>query len=158
MSPSFETNHGKQNFEAGWTAYVKPPLNFPPTDVPPDMYWNPREGDWRTYTTVVNDIQDKGWPKIELSVFSLASNVYDQITNQYVALSPDEQPYACWDPRRGKWMSVAKRQITPNPEPTPISKAAALDEVQAAVHNLFKKDFIRLDALNKIRNLLDAER
>jgi len=148
----FETSSARQKFEEGWSKYVKQAFSLTP--VPLDVYWNPRAPGWFTYTSAANDIQDKGWPKIDLSGFLVPSSVYDQITDQYLTLTSTAQPFACWDPRRGQWMSVASRK-----PPTPDKgKAAALDAVQKAVTKLFNDGFIRQDTLREITNLINNER
>jgi hypothetical protein len=153
----FQTSSARKKFEDGWDDYVKPRFTFPQTPVPLDVYWNPRAPGWFTYSSAAHDIQDKGWPKIDLSGFLVPSSVYDQITDQYLTLTSTAQPYACWDPRRGQWMSVASRKPLSSPSPSD-EKAAALDAVQKAVTKLFHDRFIRQVTLQEITKLLNSER
>jgi len=105
----------KDRFVKGWETYVRPPFSVPPKQSPADFYWNPRAGVWYAYPTSTHDVQDKSWPKTDISrtdtvgVLDNPGKTFEQITDQYMALPVAEQWLACWDPRRAQWMAVRLR-------------------------------------------------
>jgi hypothetical protein len=146
--PSF-----KSRFAAGWPKYVKPPLGYPQPTLPQDMYWNPRAGDWFSYTTRDNDVQDRGWPRTDLTGYVVsADTTFDYITPQYLGLPHDEQPFACWDPRRGQWMYVAKR-----PTPGKDDRAKALTAFLASANTLHESGYIGVHTLAQIQDAIHNE-
>lgn len=150
----------RQRFEAGWTKYVKPELSFPPVQIPIDVYWDPRKCGWYTYPTNLNDVQDKGWPKVDLSGFLVVpGTTYDHITDQYGTLPHDQQPAACWDPRRAQWMYVWTRgaSLAPSPPRSQSEKDAALRKVIAEVDGLYQQGYIGAHVKDEIEALIHGE-
>jgi hypothetical protein len=144
----------KQNFVAGWTKYVKPAFSFPPQAAPPDMYWDPRKGGWYLYPTSTNDVEDKGWPKTDISgVFVVPETTFDHITDQYMALPPAEQPFACWDPRRGQWLAVKGRTAGGATN----GKHAALNELIHQVEAVHQKGYLSWGSTETIRHTITNE-
>jgi hypothetical protein len=139
----------KQIFVDGWSRYVKPGPTWPPAPAPPEYYWNPRTGNWYKYPTSLNKIEDKGWPQVDLS-FAFAGTTYDQITTQYQSIPADFQKYACWDPRLGKWMSVAS-------EGSSSEKGEALTRLLNEIHEFHHKGFLSTHATDQILTLVQRE-
>ncbi len=158
MTGLFSANTGRDKFVAGWADNVKPPFSFPPRTPTPDSYWDPRKIQWATYTTVKNDIRDRGWPKVDISAaFVNAASVYDQIMDQYNTLPTHDHSVACWDPRRGQWMSVSAREIE-EPVPSTGDRKKALEKVYQEIVDLNEKGYIRDAAFKTISDALLGER
>jgi len=151
----------RQRFEAGWTRYVKPNLSFPRAELPADVYWDPRKGGWYTYPTNINDVGDKGWPKVDIGGFLVVpETIYDKIIDQYMALPRDLQPAACWDPRRAQWMYVWRHGTdAPKPEsPTgDPQRDTALRHLINQVDNLYEQGWIGVHVKDEIERLIQAE-
>lgn len=149
----------KQNFVNGWRRYVKP-SGFPPSTVQ-DVYWNPRAGNWYTYSTKGYDVQDKGWPRTDLGGFLVvAESTYDFITQQYLTIQLDSQKYACWDPRRGQWMYIAARNgKTPSGpvQGNPQARRKALDAFLASAVSLQENGYIGLATLAELTAIINRE-
>jgi hypothetical protein len=144
----------KQNFEAGWTKYVKPGFTVPPQPVPPDVYWDPRKGGWYVYPTTKDDVQDKGWPTVDISgLFVVPSTTFDHITDQYLALSQADQPSACWDPRRAQWMSVKVRTGPGGAS----AKELALRQLLQQVDTVHGEGYLGWHATDQIENIIRNE-
>lgn len=151
----------KSRFVAGWTKYVKPPFGFPQPKLPEDVYWHPRAGGWYTYTTNANDIQDRGWPRTDLTGYVVsAETTFDYITDQYLALPQDEQRYACWDPRRGQWMYIASRESNgggDGPHHGGEERSKALAAFLASADKLHHDGYIGVHTLSEIQDAVHNE-
>ena len=149
MNWSFPTS-AKQTFIDGWTKYVKPG-GWSPQPAPADYYWNPRAGNWYLYPVAAHTIEDKGWPQTDLSSFlTQPGPVYDQITKQYHDLPDPSEPYAFWDPRTGKWMSIARKSST-------SGKSAALAKLLADVAELPRQGYLSVHATAEIQTMVQRE-
>ena len=92
----------RDNFIAGWDKYVERGSFTKPA---PDVYWNPRAGQWQTYAPGKWHIVDDNLPSIgDISFFTNAGEIFDRLTDQWSALAPPKQQAAVWDGRRHKWM------------------------------------------------------
>ena len=149
--PTFPATH-KSAFVAGWSKYVKP--NFLGQPGPADFYWDPRKGGWYLYPSTVNDVQDKGWPKTDISgILVVPETVYDHISEQYMALPGGEQQFACWDPRRAQWMSVRSRGAGGGSN----QKDQALNELLAQVDKAHSQGYLSYGSYQTIRTAITNE-
>jgi hypothetical protein len=149
MTWSFPSS-AKQVFVDGWTKYVKPG-GWSPQPPPSDYYWNPRASNWYLYPIGTHTVEDKGWPQTDLSgLLVQAATVFDRIMQQYHDLPDPSEPYAMWDPRTGKWMSVTQKGGAGD-------KSAALAKLLADVAELHKKGYLSVHATAEIQTLVQHE-
>jgi hypothetical protein len=73
---------------------------------------------------------------------------------QYRALPQNRQSVACWDPRRGQWISVTSRNKPPNGN----GKTKALDAIIELVEEAHKHDYIGAVTYTKVSELINGER
>lgn len=110
----------KGNFVAGFDKYVVRPIQLQPP--PPDVFWNPRSGQWNYYAPQRYRFIDENLPSIgDLSFAANAETVFDEITQQWAGLAGTAHENAVWDGRQHKWILAE-----------PISGAPGGDDREAA--------------------------
>jgi len=101
----FQSSH-KSRFVSGFDKYVERDVSWGP-DPPPDVYWNPRAGEWQTYAGKDWVISDRNLPSVgKIDFTTNAGSIFDQITEQWSRMDPELQPEAVWDGRRHKWVTA----------------------------------------------------
>jgi hypothetical protein len=100
----FTSSSYRTNFINGWDRNVEHGgWSLHPPD--PDGYWNPREGKWFEYYANRWRLINEGLPQIpDVEFFTKPSDVFDQITQQWSAMTPARQQSAVWDGRQHRWV------------------------------------------------------
>ena len=141
----------KQAFINGWATYVKPGPPFDPKPAPPDYYWSPGPGTWNAYPASLNIIEDKGWPRTDISgLLEDPGKTFDEVMAQYRAIPHELQHHAYWDPRLAKWMSLTASG-------RPSDKQAALGKLLDEVNALHKKGFLSVQGTAKLLETVKDE-
>ncbi len=146
-------------FSQGWSKYGAYQFG---QQAPPDWYWDPNPGEWLNLPTSLNDVQDKGWPAVDVPQFGTPN--YDTIYTQWAGLPRDESNNAYWDPRRKKWLRVTRRTAPskqPEDDPTVLAwrahRADAIRAAKATIFNLRTRQYITADTQRTVEDLLNKE-
>lgn len=100
MSTFFQTTY-RGNFIAGFDKYVDRGVFTKPA---PDVYWDPKDGRWETYSATNFRFIDEGLPSSEVTFLTNAGALFDQITQQWAGLAEQKRQSTAWDGRLHKWV------------------------------------------------------
>jgi hypothetical protein len=109
ISSLFQTTF-RSNFVAGFDKYVERGVTFGPP-VPPDVFWDPKDGRYETYSPQRFRFVDENLPSAQVTFVSNAGAVFDEITQQWSSLAEQYRQTAVWDCRRHKWVLA---EVTPD--------------------------------------------
>ena len=90
-------NRAREAFRAGFTLYVGAfVLDHP------DMYWNPRRGEWVSLTSDKWQITDKGLPQTGIDF--PADSFFDELMSGWEAMAKADKDAAVWSPSKKRWL------------------------------------------------------
>ena len=92
----------REAFKAGFTTYVGPLVRSQP-----DMYWNPRIGQWVTLTGDTWEIVDKGLQQTGIDY--PAEHFFDELMDGWARMAPADHAGAVWSAARQRWLLVTRK-------------------------------------------------
>jgi hypothetical protein len=119
----------RENFIAGWERNVAGMFGGPP----PDVFWNPRAGQWQTYAPDKWSFLDEDLPRSpRKGESSDGGDVFDEITAQWTALPLAQHQVAVWNPREFRLVLAEPKQGTGNCRQHYEDVLAYLNQLHAA--------------------------
>ena len=102
----------------------------------PDMYWDPRGGQWVSLTPDHWQVTDKGLPQTGIDY--PADHFFDELMDGWESMAPTDKAIAYWSPSKQRWLIATPRGSTPD-------GGTANEEMQkwlAELHQLYVKQLI----------------
>jgi hypothetical protein len=129
LEQALARQRAREAFKAGFTAYVGPLVTSQP-----DMYWNPRLGQWITLTSDKWQITDRGLQQTGIDY--PADHFFDELMDGWDRMAAADRAAAVWSPSRQRWLvATAKGTGTGNGN-------RDLEKWLADLHELYVKGLI----------------